>query len=249
MVISPIYDRRRLSVRKSSAESSSIADKIAVRDYVSVRVGPEFLPKLLYAGDAPESIPWASLPDRFVIKPNHGSGWVQLVTDKNTADRAGIEAICAYWLRQNFYLAGGEWAYKAIKPQLLIEECLDDGSGRPPCDFKFFVFGGRVEYVQIDHDRFIEHRRTLLDRDGVRLTACLMYPAPAAEVVLPAVFHRMIELAECLGSGWDFVRVDLYDCAGRIVFGEMTGSPGNGLERFDPPSWDLVFGRHWPLSR
>jgi hypothetical protein len=226
-----------------------IADKIAIREYVSGRIGPEYLPKLLHIGETPDTIPWSRLPDRFVIKPNHGSGWVQLVTDKPSAERARIEELGAYWLRKNFYVLGGEWAYKNIRPQLMIEEFLDSGSGYPPNDYKFYVFDGRVEYVQVDLDRFAEHRRNILDRNGARVPATLDYPADPGEVVPPACFDRMIEIAERLAQGWDFIRVDLYDCAGRIVFGELTGTPQNGLGIFDPPGWDLTFGELWPLAR
>jgi hypothetical protein len=111
------------------------------------------------------------------------------------------------------------------------------------------VFGGRAEYVQVDLDRFVEHRRNILDRNGKRLTATLDYPAHPGAAEPPACFGHMIDIAERLAEGWDFVRVDLYECAGRIVFGEMTGTPQNGLGIFDPPIWDLTFGALWPLAR
>ena len=41
----------------------------------------------------------------------------------------------------------------------------------------------------------------------------------------------MIEIAERLGEGVDFVRVDLYDVDGRVVFGELTNYPAGGTDR------------------
>ncbi|HCB74662.1 MAG TPA: hypothetical protein DEP91_00545, partial [Sphingomonas bacterium] len=61
----------------------------------------------------------------------------------------------------------------------------------------------------------------------------------------PAALARMIEGAETLGAGFDFVRVDLYDIAGTPRFGELTFYPGSGLDRFDPPSLDRLLGRLW----
>ena len=39
-----------------------------------------------------------------------------------------------------------------------------------------------------------------------------------------------------------FVRVDFYESAGGLLFGEMTLYPQAGFERFDPLEWDDTFG-------
>jgi hypothetical protein len=55
----------------------------------------------------------------------------------------------------------------------------------------------------------------------------------------------MLEAAETLSGGFDFVRVDFYEAEGRPLFGEMTFYPGSGLDRFRPVSFDGLFGEHW----
>ena len=59
----------------------------------------------------------------------------------------------------------------------------------------------------------------------------------------------MIEAAETLGQGFDFVRVDFYEIDGAPRFGEMTFYPGSGLDPFDPPEIDLILGRLWAEAR
>lgn len=51
----------------------------------------------------------------------------------------------------------------------------------------------------------------------------------------------MIELAERLGGGTDFVRVDLYDLLDRIVFGELSSFPAAGDSPFEPETFNLEF--------
>src|SRR5690242_149018 len=68
-----LYDRRPLLTQ--------IADKAGVRSYVESRLGASILPQLYHLTDRPESIPFDTLPDKFVVKPTHGSGWCQVVTD------------------------------------------------------------------------------------------------------------------------------------------------------------------------
>ena len=61
-----------------------------MRSYVEARLGPQILPKLYHLTDQPETIPFDNLPDKFVVKPTHGSGWVEIVTDKAALDRDAL---------------------------------------------------------------------------------------------------------------------------------------------------------------
>jgi hypothetical protein len=61
-----LFDRRALLPQ--------LADKAAVRSYVESRLGPQILPKLYYLTTRPETIPFDELPNKFVVKPTHGSG-------------------------------------------------------------------------------------------------------------------------------------------------------------------------------
>src|SRR5271169_1021435 len=90
-----IFDRR--------ARLTEMADKAAVRCYVESRLGPQILPKRYCLTIHPETIPFDELPNRFVVKPTHGSAWVHLVKDKSTLDHAALIATCRAWLDQSFY--------------------------------------------------------------------------------------------------------------------------------------------------
>ena len=59
----------------------------------------------------------------------------------------------------------------------------------------------------------------------------------------------MIEIAERLGVGIDFVRVDLYALPERIVCGELTNYPLAGTGWFDPPEFDRRLGAFWTVPR
>ncbi len=50
-------------------------DKYAVRTIVADRIGPSYLNELFGIYRDTRTIPWRHLPDRFVIKATHGSGW------------------------------------------------------------------------------------------------------------------------------------------------------------------------------
>ena len=52
----------------------------------------------------------------------------------------------------------------------------------------------------------------------------------------------MWEIAEILSAGIPFVRVDLYNCSGKIFFGEMTFYPDGGVDANLLAETELLFG-------
>ena len=59
----------------------------------------------------------------------------------------------------------------------------------------------------------------------------------------------MIDVAQRLGRDTDFVRVDLYAVAERIVVGELTNYPAAGKSPFLPSSFNATFGQHWVVPK
>jgi hypothetical protein len=234
-----LFDRR--------AVLTQIADKAAVRPYVESRLGPQILPNLYYVASRADAIPFDHLPNRFVVKPTHGSGWVQLVTNKASLDRAALIAVCNDWLKRSYYKETREWVYKHVEPRLLVEEFIDDGSGTTPNDYKLFVFGGTVELIQVDVGRFTDHRRRLYTPTWKRVGALLEYDDINGDVPGPVHLREMIGAAETLGRDWDFIRADFYDTGKRLYFGELTATPGGGCYRFRPNEYDRYLGGRWNM--
>jgi hypothetical protein len=59
---------------------------------------------------------------------------------------------------------------------------------------------------------------------------------------------KMIEISKKLSKQFPFVRCDLYDCRGKVYFGELTFYPGKGTERFYPRKADMDIGSMLSLS-
>ena len=238
-----LFDRRPILTR--------FTDKYAVRSYVKERLGPDILPKLYHVTKNPSDIPFDSLPGKFVVKPTHGSGWTWLVTDKSTLDKDALIAKCNEWLGSDYYEETREWPYKGIEPRILVEEFIDDGSKVTPTDYKFFVFDGVVRLIQAHQDRYKGQRISLhkpswerfevLDKDYT----CSL----SEEVARPAFLEEMIKVAEILGKGMDFIRVDLYSTKDKIYFGELTTVPTNGMTRYEPVEFDYYLGQFWDLQK
>jgi TupA-like ATPgrasp len=236
-----IFDRRLVL--------TEFVDKAAARQYCEARLGSKMLPKLYCLTDRPESIPFDDLPEKFVVKPTHASACVRIVSDKKLLDQAEIVETCKGWLKRNYYDTMREWAYKHVAPLIIVEEFIDGGNGSVPNDYKFFVFGGVVEFIQVDADRFTRHRRSLYTRAWKKLPVRLQFDDIEGEVPCPIHLGEMIGAAEALGKDLDFVRVDFYDTPKGPYFGELTGTPAASTEVFRPASFDRYLGGLWRLPR
>lgn len=229
-----------------------VSDKFLVRQYVKQLVGEEILVPLLWVGSRPQDIPFNSLPQKFIIKMNHGCKYNIFIDKKNDLNYKDVINKLISWSKENYCLdhnAGLEWAYKNIKPKILIEEYLEEEDGKPPKDYKFFCFSGRVEFILITYDRFGYHREKHFTRDFSPLdlwNGTDQYPGPYS---CPKNLGEMINIAETLSNDFDFMRVDLYNLKGKIYFGELTCYPAGGLAPFIPRKWDFIFGEKWELNK
>lgn len=226
-----------------------ISDKYQVREYLKNVLGNEeaekILVPLLYVTDDPATLPFDSLTGEYIIKANHNSGPNFIVEKGKEIDRKVIVSSLKEQLRLPYATLKHEWAYKKIKKRVVIvERLLRDKTGFLPKDYKFHMIYGHCAFVQVDFDRFIDHSRTLYDKDWNYIPGTLKFKQ-GPEAPKPKNFEGMLALAETLSKDFDYVRIDLYNLDGQIYFGEMTNYPGSGIERFTPINLDVNMGEYW----
>jgi hypothetical protein len=222
------------------------ADKYAVKHEIERLVGRRYVIPTLWAG-APEALPLDRLTPPYVIKVTHSSGGNVFVRRGAVVDRLKLVAHLRRHLAFSHGVQWGEWGYVDIPRRVLVEPMIQMPDGGLPEDYKFFVYHGRVHFIQVDYTRFSGHTREMFDRDWRLLPLHYTFPPPQHPGSRPALAEEMIALAETIGAGFDFARIDLYAPPQGILFGEATFYPGAGHEHFEPASWNLAFGKPWKL--
>jgi hypothetical protein len=226
------------------------ADKLRVRDYVAERWGAEILVPLLATTRDPEDIrPERIAPERFVAKTNHDQGGVYICRDRATFDWAHARRMLALRLRRNHYRVMREPQYRDIEPAILVEALIETDAPEGLSDYKFYCFGGRPAFVQVNIGRQARHIQLFYDLDWIKLPCWRTYPDIAPDAARPRALARMAECAAALSAPFAFCRVDLYDTPEGIRFGEITFHPGAGLKRFHPPEFERRFGDMLVLPR
>lgn len=227
----------------SFSKMPQFVDKVAVKALIREIIGDGWvIPTLYWGGELPPRSKRTWKPP-YVIKANHGSGTNIFVRSEQDAKWGEIDKEISRWLRHGHPTAYNEWPYRAIKPMVLVEPMI---STVPPKDYKLFVFGGKVAFIQVDTDRFTVHKRVFFDQEWQRLPFELEFPLEEDEVERPLNLRRMIEAAEKIAKQFPFARVDFYEVDQKPYFGEVTFFPGSGVERFRPSDWDFEIGRRWP---
>jgi len=226
------------------------SDKYLVREYVSNKVGEEYLIPLLAASEDVYEIDFHALPNSFVAKVNHGSGQNMIVKDKSSINIQEMQVLFHYWMKRSHYYNNREWQYKDIKPMTIVEEILIDESGDVPKDYKFHTLNGKVEMIQVDSERFSDHKRIFYSSTWDKLDF-MWVPVDkngdakyqqADEQEKPKDLEKMIAIVEKLAEDFKYVRVDLYYSNEKIYFGELTFTHENGLAKFFPEKYDAYFG-------
>ncbi|WP_175418656.1 ATP-grasp fold amidoligase family protein [Salinivibrio sp. SS2] len=226
------------------------ADKYKVRDYVEKKVGSKYLIPLLGLYEEFTQEDWRALPNKFVLKTNHGSGarHIHIVTNKESENVSDIVKKFRKALKESFGIIKQEPFYARIDRKVIAEKYLES-EGKTPNDYKFHCFGEKI-FIQVDSDRYDNHKRSFFDADWNRLNIRLDSKFPEIEECLPpSNLKEMIEVATKLSSDFDYVRVDLYNVNGRVYFGELTLTHGNGTEDFKPGHIDMEWGSYWQLDK
>lgn len=230
---------------------TALVDKYEVKEYVSKRIGGQYIIKTLGVWDSFDEIDFDSLPNQFVLKCTHDSGGIVICKDKMGFNKAAAKKKIEKSLKSDYYMYAREWPYKNVRRRIIAEEYMEDSVTKELRDYKFFCFDGDVEWLFIATDR--QNREEpyfdFFDKDYNHLPLKHGHPNSPIPPQKPSCFDEMKLLATKLSSGFPHVRVDFYEVNGKVYFGELTFFHHSGMVPFEPREWDYKFGEHIKLSK
>jgi hypothetical protein len=225
-----------------------LLDKTKVKCHVAHLLGEEWIIPTLFSGPTLPPREERTWTPPYVIKPTHRSQKVIFINEGDAPDWDAIDAELQVWNSEPYGVPSMQWAYWPIVPGVIVEPNIA-GDKAVPIDYKFFVFGGTVHFIQVDRDRFNGHKQSFFDCGWKRQPFHKGLMPDPENVPCPASLGAMIEAAETLGADWSFVRIDLYDANRHPKFGEFTFYPASGRPKaaFQPPEYERIVGELWHL--
>src|SRR5690625_2811453 len=153
-----------LKLRYRHPNANMYADKLFVRDFISSKIGSKYLIPLIKVYNHPSEINFDDLPQRFVLKLNHGSGMNIICKNKNKLNRKKSLELINRWYKQDYSEIGREYQYKGIKPIVYAEKYMENNKEKGDLnDYKIFCFNGVPKFIQVDIGRYSEHKRAFYD--------------------------------------------------------------------------------------
>ena len=205
------------------------------------------VPELYWHGRDVDEVPFASLPDHYVVRSTTGhtrQNVLIMSEGVNLAENTRLD-IDGVKRRMKGFLDRGFW-----RTRLLVEEFLrtEDGRFEAPTDYKFHMFRERVAgilTVRRDDDRPLDKQCAYFDADWQPFSFPVLKRYPQGPYFdPPACFEKMKEVARRLSLAYEtYVRVDLYATDRGVVFGELTPAACQG--RCFTPEADGYFDAIW----
>lgn len=221
-----LYNRKTLYTK--------LADKYEVRKYIKENLGEEYLIPLIGVYDSFDKIKFDELPNQFVIKCNHDSASVIVCKDKKNFDYDAAKDKITRSLKSNYYYGWREWAYKDIKPRIIIEKYMEDKKNGELIDYKFYCSNGKCNYVMTCSNRMKDGTKFYYFDQEWNIQKKMSYDGMKLKencpIKKPKNLKEMFETARKLSKKIPFVRIDLYNVDNKIFFGEYTFYPCGGFD-------------------
>lgn len=243
-----------LALNYKNPDIAIAADKSKAKQWISTRIGSEYVIPLIGVYDDINDIDFKQLPQKFVAKLNDGWGAdnVMVVLDKNKLNIDKTKAILSSWLypwKNYYYQNMCITDEKMQKPNIIIEEYVEQKGSESLDDFKFYCCNGEPKFALVVTGRgtsnqtrsFVDMNWNILPVERAGKPSCNIPQKPQC-------FDKMIELCRVLSKEFPLVRVDCYEIDGHVYIGEMTFTPGMFL-KFEPKEWDFKLGEFLDLSK
>jgi len=231
------------------------ADKLRVKEIIKkFNISDLYYSKLIKVLDKNNNnLNLKELPKTCVIKTNNG--WNDIIIIKNgkidvmMARGSKMKPVVEnYEIWKNKALSTFkhemEQQYQYIKPEVFVEEFLDDSL----TDYKFYCIHGVVQFILLMQGRFNNTCKIYFDKNLNKLNIttggikCKEYNFGPNEKKL---IRRMVEMSEIISSLFEFSRIDFYLINNKIYFGEITFTPMGCNINLTPDSFNKQLGLEW----
>jgi glycosyltransferase involved in cell wall biosynthesis len=230
-----------LKLYDSTFKKTLLTDKYQVREYVRRAIGEEYLVPLIGVYSKFDDIDFETLPDKFVLKCNHGSGMNAIITDKTKINKKKLKAKFDEWMRENFgFVKGLQLHYNYIPHRIIAEEYI-----YPLIDYKFYCYNGKCIHILQKKENNQKNEYCNFDREFNCLP--LSPKSTNKRISVPKYFNNMLYLAEKLATDFNFVRVDFYLNQNKVYFSELTFTPSSGVNTYTD-EWDKKLGQFLTIN-
>ena len=230
-------------------KKTEIVDKILLRNYSKKILGKDICVPILKIFNKAEEINYEDLPEKFVLKCNHGSLMNIICKDKNKFDLEKAKLKLNNWMKINYGLINFEYQYINVKKKIILEKYLDDNI----TDYKINCFNGKPHHIRVKKHIYGKNVNNIYSLNwtltGIKFNYLDYVRDPLIKIEKPLHLDKMLEYAKILSSQFCYCRVDFYEVNDTVYLGEMTFSPANNLMDYNDLKTRLYLGTLINISK
>ena len=167
-----------------------------------------------------EEIDFKNLPNSFVIKCNHGSGYNIIVKDKTKLNITDVKYKLYKWMNENYAFENGlELQFRDIEHKIIILKYIDDSTEHLK-DYEFLCFHGKPKFILSECDK---NKFNLYEIKSNELSYIIndCYSLYHSKIKLNFL-EQMIELSLKLSEGFIYTRISFHIFNKNIYFSDIS---------------------------
>lgn len=229
-------EKQQLLKISEKNKRGELIDRLNMREWISERIGNEYLVPVLGIYDTFENIDWDKLPENFVLRYTHGYRkcfFVNGIENKmaivsNKVTRRRVKSI----LKENAENIVFLYDYSA--PKIIVEEIVENKVFHD--NYKVVCFDGVPKYILYDMNSEVwgGTRRNIYNTNWERIEASIKYPPISSCVRRPKHMSEMNEIAKQLSQEFKLCVIQFFDTDGKLYVDKISFSLGQGIEKVEP---------------
>lgn len=238
-----------LIIHENPEEKTDLVDKILLHNYSIKVLGKDICVPIIKIYNTVDEINLNDLPNKFVMKCNHGSGMNIFCKNKKKFNLSRAKKLLKEWMNVNYGLKHFEFQYINIKKKIFAEKYLCDNI----LDYKFYCFNGSPKFIRVQ-----KHLKDIVVNNYYNLNWELneietnfnnYKRRPDIIFKKPKNFDLMIDYAKKLSSKFAFVRVDLYEVNDIVYLSELTFTTSNVIMPYKDRNQSLYLATYLDLTK
>ena len=230
-----------LLIYESPENKTKIVDKILLRNYSEKIIGKDICSPILKIYNNIDDINLDELPEKFVLKCNHGSAMNIFCENKSKFNLSKAKNTLKNWIHINYGLLSFEYQYLNINRKVFAEQFL----GSEIINYKFSCFNGDPKFIRVKgkingtklyniyHINWTISNIEIKDRNYILTN----------NFKKPINLNKMIKYSKLLSSGFCYCRVDFYEVNDKLYLSEITFTPFNSKFNFKSKENSLYLGK------
>ena len=233
-----------LIIHESPENKTDIVDKILLHQYSKKILGKDICVPILKIYSNSHEINLDELPDKFVLKCNHGSKFNILCNNKSNFNITEAKIKLNKWMKINYGLANYEYQYINVKRKIFAEKYLQNNI----INYKFNCYNGNPIFIRVTKDlpdksaKINNYYNLNWELNDLETNADKYIRNPEIKFEKPKNLKLMLEISKKFAADFSFVRVDFYEIEDQIYLSELTFTPFNVLMNYKDKNQSIYLG-------